>query len=107
MTRYASWLIAAAAALCLGTSATGSTLEPPARFDHPYDGPVELQYLPKADIRRECGQDKFTSGCAWVEGGTCHVLIALYTPKVSVARRPVLVRHEIAHCNGWPGDHPR
>jgi len=75
--------------------------EPPARYDHPYDGPVVEQVLSLAQVREICGYENW--GCAWITAGTCYRVLLSDGP-VSVS---FLRRHETAHCNGWPGDHPR
>ena len=71
--------------------------EPPARYDHPYDEHV----LSLAQVREICGYENW--GCAWITAGTCYRVLLSDGP-VSVS---FLRRHETAHCNGWPADHPQ
>ena len=80
-------------------------LEPPARYNHPYDGPVDERVMSVSEARTLCNSlDAFPTGvaCSWVADGTCHIVLPNdYQAPVSTYRR-----HEIAHCNGWPANHP-
>jgi hypothetical protein len=86
---------------------------PPPQYDHPYDGPVEERVLPVAEVRVVCaslgashlGADASAPGgaaCAWVSDDTCCIIL----PNDEVVPVDTYRRHEIAHCNGWPADHP-
>jgi len=88
-------------------------LEPPQQYDHPYDGLVEERVLPLAEVSVVCaslgashsGADASAPGgvaCAWVSNNTCCIIL----PYDEVAPVDTYRRHEIAHCNGWPADHP-
>jgi len=81
-------------------------LEPPARYNHPYSGQVVERVVPEAEVRSLCmsmGADPISTACSWQSNGTCYIVLP------SDGRAPVSTfrRHEIAHCNGWPADHPR
>jgi hypothetical protein len=81
-------------------------LEPPEQYDHPYDGQVVERVMPEAEVRSVCmsmGLDLFTVACSWHSAGTCHIVL----PNDGQAPIELFRRHEIAHCNGWPADHPR
>ena len=87
--------------LTLATPTCASVpLQPPAQYDHAYPGQVFMMRLPKADIRAECGSTRKepVRGCAQVVRGVCVIKIAM---KAKISNRAMLVRHEIAHCNGW------
>jgi hypothetical protein len=83
-----------------------SELEPPARYNHPYEGLVDERVMPVAEVRALCrsvGASGPFVACAWVSDGVCHIVLPNDEPApVSTYRR-----HEIAHCNGWPANHPR
>jgi hypothetical protein len=49
------------------------------------------------------GTDFFTAACSWQSNGTCYVVLPNDKEGVPVA---LFRRHEIAHCNGWPPNHP-
>jgi hypothetical protein len=66
-------------------------LEPPAQYDHPYDGLVGERVIPVAETR-----------VIWVSDNTCFIIL----PDDELAPVDTYRRHEIAHCNGWPADHP-
>jgi hypothetical protein len=80
-------------------------LEPPARYDHPYKGHVVERVVPAAEVPSLCmptGADPFGAACSLESNGTCYIVLP------SDGRAPVSTfrRHEIAHCNGWPANHP-
>jgi len=90
-------------------------LEPPSQYNHPYyDGPVEERVLPVAEVRVLCDSlgashssaDASAPGgiaaCAWVNDDTCFIIL----PADEFAPVNTYRRHETAHCNGWPADHP-
>ena len=82
-------------------------LEPPARYNHPYDGSVDERVVSAAEVRALCmsiGTSPFAAACSLVdEDRTCHIVL----PNNGQAPVSTYRRHEIAHCNGWPRDHPR
>jgi hypothetical protein len=81
-------------------------VEPPEQYNHPYDGQVVERVMPEAEVRSVCmsmGLDLLTVACSWQSNGTCYIILPNDEPlPVSTFRR-----HEIAHCNGWPANHPR
>lgn len=75
---------------------------PPKRFVHPFAGKVVIvrEFMPDHDGLRTL---------AWTFGnvhGRCviHLNTAKHPPGISTAST---ITHEIAHCNGWPANHPR
>jgi hypothetical protein len=80
-------------------------LEPPARYNHPHNGPVVERVLPEAEVRTVCmsmGTDLFATACSWQRNGTCYIVL----PNDKQVPVENFRRHEIAHCNGWPPNHP-
>jgi hypothetical protein len=80
-------------------------LEPPAQYNHPYHGPVDERVMPVAEVRTLCtsvGASGPFVACAWVSDGVCHIVL----PNDERAPVSTYRRHEIAHCNGWPENHP-
>jgi hypothetical protein len=87
-------------------------LEPPSQYNHPYDGLVGERVMPVAEARVLCdslGASHSSAdapggvACAWVSDDTCFIIL----PDDELAPVDTYRRHEIAHCNGWPADHPR
>ena len=81
-------------------------LEPPAQYNDPYDGPVVERVIPVAEVRALCtsqGAAPRGVACSWVSDGTCHIVL----PNDEQAPVSTYRRHETAHCNGWPANHPR
>ena len=82
---------------------------PPAEFDHPYAG--KLTVLKEDNyvfIRHVCADTPNAIACSFrtydsVSGETISCLIMLGPDTWEDERA---LRHEMAHCNGWPGDHP-
>ena len=79
-------------------------LEPPPRYVHPYHGPVIERVLPLAAARHACARmGTIADACSWVLRGKCYIVIPRNGP---VRYLKAYHRHELAHCNGWPADHP-
>jgi hypothetical protein len=82
-----------------------AVLEPPARYDHRYAGPVIERVLPLGVAREVCAHmGAAADACSWVTHHTCYIVIPRDGP---VSDLRAYVRHERAHCNGWPANHPR
>jgi hypothetical protein len=80
-------------------------LEPPAQYNHQYAGRVDERVMPVAEVRALCtsvGASGPFVACAWVSDGVCHIVL----PNDERAPVSTYRRHEIAHCNGWPANHP-
>jgi hypothetical protein len=78
------------------------SLEPPLQYDHPFHGQVIEQRLSQLQLFFLCHGP--TSACSWVRKGVCHVVIS--TGEKDGRTIALMRRHEIGHCNGWPGSHP-
>jgi hypothetical protein len=83
---------------------------PPAGYDHQPAVQVEDHVLTSDVVNRICWEKKTTgwdgrppppsyhfAGCSHLVGGRCEV----WRIDDGMVRR-----HEYAHCNGWPGNHP-
>ena len=108
MNRLASLIAAVAFA---ASAADAASPQPPERFDHPYDGPTVIQKLPTSNVRRQClerfGTDwglRTIKGCGGVVDGVCYVIVGRYAKISSLS---MLIRHEVAHCNGWTAEHEK
>jgi hypothetical protein len=87
--------------------------DPPAVFDpleHPYTGDLTIIKTSMQHVKEIC--PVFQPGipplaCATHDPGWCRITIARDEDIKAVGWDPNRVlRHELAHCNGWPGDHP-
>jgi hypothetical protein len=81
-------------------------LEPPAQYNHSYDGRVVERVMPVAEARALCtsqGASPRGVACSWVTDGTCYLVL----PSDEQAPVSTYRRHETAHCNGWAANHPR
>ena len=106
----------ALAALALAATAAngGQTLRlmPPPEFDHAYDGRVDVVTARDRDhVRELCPGAKFgvTLGalaCSIRYPASCTIVLAPEADiKATGVPLDVIMRHELGHCNGWPGDH--
>jgi hypothetical protein len=91
-----------------GQASGGTPLDPPAQYDHPYAGALIVHRINKPDVWLQCSdmgrQDvrEDVAGCAQVGDEACTIYLATKTHRAPVAD---ILRHEIAHCNGWASDH--
>jgi hypothetical protein len=99
-----------AAAASSVAPAHASDLVPPKRYDVPYRGAlVELQ-VSQAGVVAACNAIGFavprhTAGCSVRSEREC---LIIYISAPYKGDTPAQVRrHELAHCNGWPANHPR
>ena len=84
-------------------------LAPPAKYDHPFRGRVSITTVATVqEANAACAKyGPRNVACATAINGTCYItmvpdhIINQWGPKAQ------LMRHEVAHCNGWPADHRR
>jgi len=76
---------------------------PPQRWDFPYRGKLSVHYLDGPQLAARCGSVPFgmLTACAYMARGSCLVYISRNSPNPACS-----LKHEIAHCNGWPRNHP-
>jgi hypothetical protein len=86
---------------------------PPLAFDHPYSGKQQVIRAGAELMAHLCPRPdpgKRMTGCAVrvASGAECLIVIANdeILRSVGIYDAKVILRHEIGHCNGWPGDHP-
>lgn len=101
------------------------TLIPPPQYDVPPAVPIIERVLPFAELQRMCRASErglpagwAVFGCLepWPMKGRCQVFILAagtrlegtdgVTRTYTAANQAATRRHELAHCNGWPSDHP-
>lgn len=73
---------------------------PPAQFDHAFRGPVVVRYATLPQLVTLCGGAAL--GCTAIGNGSGRCVITI----AKVGQDAELIRHERAHCNGWPAWHP-
>jgi hypothetical protein len=94
-----------AAAAIAAPAGAAVPLDPPARFDYTPSMAVNVWLIDRADVWRECSGGgahairRDVAGCQWFEAdGSCVVIVAMRSPRAPAWR---ILRHELAHCNGW------
>jgi hypothetical protein len=78
---------------------------PPASYDH---APLTTAPYVVRDIDKHCAafasDGRKAVACSGIVGAICFIFIE---PGLAGRDYELVYRHEIAHCNGWPADHPR
>lgn len=81
--------------------------DPPDEWlNKPFDGYVEYNALEPDHLVKTCSGLVGKSerwGCALLSGAYCQVI---YNKDLPAEVLEVLIRHEVAHCRGWPRYHP-
>ena len=100
--------LAASAAIIADTDGTTSyVVTPPQRYlDAPYEWEIRVNSLPRIEVFEECfyGSGKPEQiGCARPWPKACDIYISNDLPEET---HKIVLRHELAHCHGWPGNHP-
>jgi hypothetical protein len=86
---------------------------PPPQYDHPFKGHTIVRLGSLAEIKNFCHtRHGIVSayqalGCATVQPRRCYIMIPKVGGQITARMQSEIRRHEIAHCNGWAGDHPR
>lgn len=84
--------------LATPASADPRWVTPPARYNHAFPGKVVVYAHAFPLAWWLCGG--LVYGCAFMVPGQC--TIHVWRPKYNLS----LYQHELAHCNGWPYNHP-
>lgn len=105
--------------LLSGAAAASERAEPPARFDHWHPNLIiqEMDYFdvdplcrgrfPRSNFPPVTGSQRIM-GCADIGNGAapCRIVVPIGGGAISDEKRALIIRHERAHCNGWPANHP-
>lgn len=111
--------VACAALLLSGSHTFADQVEPPARYDHWHPAlvieeknffdvdPLCRGRFPRSNFPPVTGSQRIM-GCADIGNGVepCRIVVPMIGGNVSAERQALIIRHERAHCNGWPADHP-
>lgn len=79
---------------------------PPVEYDHFYEGDLTIRMVGTiAELHAICKIDGALA-CAFRNAQSCViVMVADEVMRSWNWTTGMLLRHEIGHCNGWPGDH--
>jgi hypothetical protein len=75
---------------------------PPPRYDRQYGGVVEIYWAGGQNIRQYCPEH----GVACVKHRSPEHCLIVFNVRW-MHYYSAIMRHELAHCNGWPSDHPQ
>jgi hypothetical protein len=70
---------------------------PPPEYDHPNKN-IHIEWKLPEEVHTAC-HDEHAAACAFTGVKPC-IIFAYHS-----YRDQDVIRHEVAHCNGWPGDH--
>jgi len=85
---------------------------PPPVYDHAFKGQLIERHGSLAEVKHYCHtiegivSSYQALGCAKVYGRKCFIMIPKTGGTVTARLQSQIRRHEIAHCNGWPANHP-
>jgi hypothetical protein len=88
-------------------------LIPPKEYDYPFRGAGTMTIIKAAsqdEVRERCAGAVFPRvgafGCSQTLSWGCRIVVAPEADmKVVGLTMEITLRHEIAHCNGWPSNH--
>jgi hypothetical protein len=83
-------------------------MQPPIEYDKPYVGKLTIRRLDSEEaVMAACPKSKSKYGCAHIKDTlTCDLFIGNDSVlKAGHTTYAYVLRHELGHCNGWPGDH--
>lgn len=94
-----------------------TVIAPPGKFDRPYQGKLIVRHGTTEQISRKCTvRGVMGHACAYI-GLLSEGICTIWLPHVGqVAKDGTFItpwlyaemkRHEVAHCAGWPIDHPQ
>jgi hypothetical protein len=80
---------------------------PPAEYDHPYGGELKIiRVASQIAAKAACPNIPRVFSCALVAPQKCVIFLLSDEGLKELGFNPEYVlKHEIAHCNGWPGNH--
>jgi hypothetical protein len=88
------------------TRLVGRKILPPPEYDHHYDGALKITVAETfAELADFCGRALKNACAKHIDGGD-RCLVYMIKEELLQWTREIVLRHEIGHCNGWPGDHP-
>ena len=102
------YLLTTAATLLCVTPCLAQMHLPPVEYDKPYPGQLTVEEVTSAQLRTRCVSATQSSlGCAFPGKDKCHILLVSEASMRAVGWTvEAMLRHERAHCNGWPQSHP-
>ena len=87
------------------TTTVKGALYPPPKYDKPYEGELELRFFSDTEyVERICKLGPKVYGCAakMLDGKKCYIFVISEAAAKKTGRNfAFMLRHELAHCNGW------
>jgi hypothetical protein len=99
--------------------AAADQVVPPPQYDHAHPSllidernyydvdPICRTRFPRSNFPPVTGSMRIM-GCADIGNGRapCRIVVPSVGGLISAERQTMIIRHERAHCNGWPANHP-
>jgi hypothetical protein len=88
-------------------------IAPPPQFSHVYRGSLTERRGTLAEVEYFCHtlhgivSAYRALGCAKVRADSCFIMVPKVGGKITARFQAAIRQHELAHCNGWAGSHPR
>ena len=81
---------------------------PPVEYDKPYPGKIAVETVTTTQLLTQCANATQSSlGCAFPGADRCrNILVDEASMRAVGWTLEAMLRHERAHCNGWPQSHP-
>ena len=107
-------ILLAVTSVILVNGPNDATWNPPARFDHPFVGELQVLKLDQIQVALMCATmlgvpfDNYMQGCSErivLESGKVKCTVIIPKTRVLRASPKAILRHELGHCNGWGRDH--
>jgi hypothetical protein len=102
-------LLTTAATLLFVTPCLAQQLHlPPVEYDRPYNGKLTVERVTPEELRAQCASAVQSSlGCSFPRANSCRIILVDEALIRAVGWTvELMLRHERAHCNGWPQSHP-
>jgi hypothetical protein len=81
---------------------------PPPEYDYLFPGPIIITRKANlTELNRMCGGNRIIGACGERRSYTCQIFMLEDNELANLGLSfKATIRHEIGHCNGWPGTHP-
>ncbi len=86
-----------------------NVMVPPPMYDHSYEGKqLTLHNIRLSELQTVCASVIYKGrldACSFWNADRSECTIYIRNDSIIEEARAMLWRHEVAHCNGWPGGH--
>lgn len=98
-------MIARGAAALYAAAMAMAPADIPEKYDHPFPGVIYMMKATPDDTHTFCGSPAAIACTVGHTDKECWVVVNEKYYLASKYWHDFIIRHERAHCNGWPADH--